>query len=258
MFAPSLANSSTMALPIPLLPPVTMATLFVKSMTDSFDGCSQIGSVLRSRRNPGTLFFLFFLALTPVNASFIATIQNLNQVRFGEIAPSPIDKGFNTYPYARHQQCVYSDPSSKRDKPVELMPLLADRCDGRVAPDHRHDSLVVVVKWSSRLTGDFGQNVLRSPHARLLGHRTQLRQQLVAGAGNVGEVAQNVNARKAFHGEIRSHFDPTAVPSGQAGIGGERGRHEPTRPHHRPGLNRGAVGEQHMIGPYLLHADSHF
>src|SRR5215813_147027 len=34
MFAPCLANSSTMALPMPLLPPVTMATLSFKSMTE--------------------------------------------------------------------------------------------------------------------------------------------------------------------------------------------------------------------------------
>src|SRR5215467_382933 len=48
---------------------------------------------LCSRGNSGTLALVAF---TPVDACFIAAVQNLNRQGSAEIAPSPIDEGFNS------------------------------------------------------------------------------------------------------------------------------------------------------------------
>src|SRR5215469_15741268 len=105
-FAPCLANSSTMALPIPLLPPVTMATLFFKSMLNSsvFDDYSPHST----DSSYGWHFAetLAFRVVTPVDASFIAAIQNLNRPGLAKIVPGPIDEGFDSFPDPRHQQGV--------------------------------------------------------------------------------------------------------------------------------------------------------
>src|SRR5215469_2618643 len=103
MFAPSLASSTTMALPMPLLPPVTIATLFFKSITPL---------LVISTVDDGRLSSLA-LAFVPVDPSFIAAIQDLNGRRFAEIAPRPIDKGSDSCPEPIHQQCVYTYPCSK-------------------------------------------------------------------------------------------------------------------------------------------------
>src|SRR5262245_50128346 len=110
---------------------------------------------------------------------------------------------------------MHTQPRGEGDGAVEFVPLLADRRHGGVAPDHRHDSLVVIMKWSSSLAGDFGQDIFRSPRSALLGNRTQLWQHLIIRAENVREVAQCVNSWKARNSEVRSHFDPTPAPPRQ-------------------------------------------
>src|SRR5262249_27428582 len=96
--------------------------------------------------------------------------------------------------------------------------LLAGRHNSRVAPDHRHDSFVVISKRSSSLACDLRQDIFRSPVAALLGNRTQLWQGQTIGARNVGEVAQYVNTGKTVNGEVRCNVDSPSVPPRQPGI----------------------------------------
>ena len=82
-----------MALPIPLLPPVTMATLFFKSMNRLLYDIRSGG--LYSRRSTGIPDFRVFI---PVDAPLVASIQNLNRPGLAEIVPGPIDEGFDSLP----------------------------------------------------------------------------------------------------------------------------------------------------------------
>src|SRR5262249_32824403 len=107
----------------------------------------------------------------------------------------------------------YAQPRCKGDRPIKFMSFLADRRHGRVAPDHCHDSLVVIVKGSSSLTRNLSQDVFRSPITALLRNRTKLRDRQIdlIWVGNIREVTQYVNAGEAFNREIRLHFDATAM-----------------------------------------------
>src|SRR5215475_1750085 len=111
----------------------------------------------------------------PVDTFLVRSIQDLNRHVPTKIVPSPIDKGLDSFPDPGHQQGMYAQPRCKGDRPVKFMSLLADRRNGRVAPDHCHDSLVVIVKGSSSLTRNLSQDVFRSPITALLRHRTKLR-----------------------------------------------------------------------------------
>src|SRR5215468_12221657 len=108
---------------------------------------------------------------------------------------------------------MYANPCSEADGTFEFMPLLPDRRHRGVAPDHRHDSLVVIVKRSSSFARDLGHDVLRGPCPTLLCHRAQLRQGLVIGAGNIREVPQYVNTGEALNREVRPHINPSAMPA---------------------------------------------
>src|SRR5262245_36073825 len=106
-----------MALPMPLFPPVTMADLPFKSMTTpSLRG-------LLGRRGAGGSGVCVFL---PVDALLTTSIQHLNRSCSAEVAPSPIDEGFDFGPDAGHQQSVHTEPGGKGDRTVELVPLPAD------------------------------------------------------------------------------------------------------------------------------------
>src|SRR5262245_31536664 len=117
---------------------------------------------------------------------------------------------------------MYAKPRCKGDGAVEFMLLLTDCRHSRVASDHCHDSLVVIMKRSSSPTLNLGQDVFRSPLAALLGDRAKLRQRLLIRTRNVREVAQYVNARETVNREVRPHFDPAAVAPRQSGICGQR------------------------------------
>src|SRR5215470_4323259 len=111
----------------------------------------------------------------PVDTFLVGSIQDLNRHVPTKIVPSPIDKGFDSFPDSGHQQGMYAKPRCKGDGAVKFMSLLTDRRHSRVAPDHCHDSLVVIVKWSSGLTRNVSQYVFRSPITALLRNRTKLR-----------------------------------------------------------------------------------
>src|SRR5262249_50341237 len=87
-------------------------------------------------------------AFTPVDASLIASIQNLDRQRTAEIGPSPIDEGFDPLPYSMHNRRIYSQPRCKGDGTVEFVSPLANFRHGRIAADHRHDSFVAIMKRS--------------------------------------------------------------------------------------------------------------
>src|SRR3974390_82814 len=102
---------------------------------------------------------------------------------------------------------MYANPRRESDGAFEFMFLPSDGRHRRVAPDHRHDSLVVIVKRSSSFAPDLRQNVLRGPGPTLLRHRTQLRQRLVIRAWNIREVAQHVNTGEAITREVGPYIN---------------------------------------------------
>src|SRR5215510_5302220 len=132
MLAPCSASSSTMALPIPLLPPVTIATFPFRNISSSL------------RDGP-------FRRFTPVDAVLIAAIQHLNRPDLAEVVPRPVDQRFYTLPDAGHQQRVHAQPGRHRDRAFELMALAADFGHGRAAANHGHDAFVVIVERGPRL-----------------------------------------------------------------------------------------------------------
>src|SRR5215475_8528859 len=111
----------------------------------------------------------------PVDTFLVGSIQVLNLHVPTKIVPSPIDKGFDSFPDSGHQQGMYAQPRCKGDRAVKFMSLLADRRYSRVAPDHCHYSLIVIVKRSSSLTRNLSQDVFCSPFTALLRNRTKLR-----------------------------------------------------------------------------------
>src|SRR5215467_15018502 len=113
---------------------------------------------------------------------------------------------------------MYAEPRCKGDGAVEFMPLLPDHRYSGVASNHRHDSLVVIMKRSSSPTIDLSQDIFRGPLAALLGNRTQLRQRQIVRTGNIRKVAQYVNSGESVNREVRPHFDPAAVPPRQPRI----------------------------------------
>src|SRR5215467_10577475 len=157
-------------------------------------------------------------AFIPVDAFLVVSIQNLDRHGLAKIVPSPVDKGFDSCPDPGHQQGVYPEPRRKGDGTVEFMLLLPDHRDSRVAANHRHYSLVVIMKRSSSPTSDLSQDIFSSPLAALLGNRTQLRQRQIVRAGNIRKVAQYVNSGESVNREVRPHFDPAAVPPRQPRI----------------------------------------
>src|SRR5215510_3681154 len=161
-------------------------------------------------------------AFIPVDAFLVASIQDLDRHGLAKIVPSPVDKGFDSCPDPGHQQGMYAEPRRKGDGTVEFMLLLPDHRYSRVAANHRHDSLVVIMKRSSRPTSDLIQDIFRSPLATLLGNRTQLRQWQIIRAGNIRKVTQYVNSGESLNREVRPHFDSTAVASRQPRISSQR------------------------------------
>src|SRR5215468_1732214 len=111
----------------------------------------------------------------PVDTFLVLSIQELNRNVLTKIVPRPVDKGFDSFPDARHQQGMYAKPRCKGDGAVKFMSLLTDCRHSRVASDHCHDSLVVIMKRSSSPTRNLSQDVFRRPLAALLGDRTELR-----------------------------------------------------------------------------------
>src|SRR5215471_10940099 len=129
-------------------------------------------------------------AFIPVDAFLVVSIQDLDRHGLAKIVPSPVDKGFNSCPDPGHQQGMYAEPRRKGDGTVEFMLLLPNHRYSRVAPNHRHDSLVVIVKRGSRPTSDLRQDIFRSPLAALLSNRTELWQRQIIRAGNIRKVAE--------------------------------------------------------------------
>src|SRR5262245_24396588 len=95
------------------------------------------------------------------------------------------------------------------------MALASDFRHGRIAPDHGHDSLVVIVEGGARPARDLGEDVLRRPHSTLLCNRGELWKWPAVRARNVREVAERVHARAAGDREVRLHLDAAAMTSRQ-------------------------------------------
>ena len=63
---------------------------------------------------------------------------------------------------------MHPEPGRVRHRPVELVAVLPELRHRRVAADHGHDPLVVVVERRTGLAGEVGKDVLRRPPSRLL------------------------------------------------------------------------------------------
>src|SRR4029453_14461941 len=110
-------------------------------------------------------------AFIPIDVLLVVSIQDLNRHGLAEIVPSPVDEGFDFCPDPGHQQGMYAEPRCKGDGTVEFMLLLPDHRYCSVAPNHPHDSLVVIMKRSSSPTSDLSQDIFRRPLAALLSNR---------------------------------------------------------------------------------------
>ena len=63
-----------------------------------------------------------------------------------EVVPGPGEEGVGLAVRAAEQHRVHAEPGGERDRSLDLVPVLADLGDRRVAADHRHDALVLVVE----------------------------------------------------------------------------------------------------------------
>jgi hypothetical protein len=122
----------------------------------------------------------------------------------------------------------------------------------RLAADHGHDPLVVVLEGLAALAAEVVQDVPSRPVAGLLGDAAQLGQGLLIGGGDVGEVPQRVDGREAVHGQVGPHVDPPAPALGQAGAGGQGGGHQAAAPHGQVRRDGAAVAQGDAAGGDLL------
>ena len=112
---------------------------------------------------------------------------------------------------AGHEDRVDAQPGGECEQAVHLTALRAHRRDRRVAPDHRHDALVLVLERLRRASGEIGEQVVGGPGAGLQRDGAELGQRLAVGAGDVRDVADHVQVREALHREVVLHVDPPAA-----------------------------------------------
>src|SRR5262249_2846611 len=131
-----------------------------------------------------------------------------------------------------------------------LVAALADLGDGGVAPDHRHDALVLVVERLRALSAQLAQDVGRRPDAGLLGDRAELGKRRAVAARDVGDVADGVHAGEAVAGELGLYVDAAAAPGGQPAGARDRRRRLASAPDDGTGGDRRAVAE---LDPVRVH-----
>src|SRR5262245_48501724 len=150
-------------------------------------------------------------ALIPVDSVFVAAIENLNGAVSAEVVPGPVDERLDSFPDARHQQCVHTEPGSEGDWAIEFVPPSANLRDSGVATDHRHDAFVAIAERGSRFSRDLCEDVVCRPDATLLRNRRELGKRATIRIRNVCEIAEGIHTRKAVNGQVRLYFDaPTA------------------------------------------------
>ena len=184
----------------------------------------------------------------PVDLRGLGAVQVLRPARDREVAPRPVDKGLNAIPDAGHENRVDSQPGGECEQAVYLPAPRAHRRDRRVAPDHRHDALVLVLERLRRVSGEIGEQVVGCPRAALQRHGAELGQRLAVGAGDVRDVADHVEVREALHRQVVLHVDPAAASLRHAGRRRQLRRLYPACPHHAPRLDLRAVPELHVPG----------
>ena len=84
---------------------------------------------------------------------------------------------------------MYPEPGSERNRPRELVAVLAKFSHGGVAPDHRHDAFVHVVERLSWLSHECGRNIVRTVLARLLRHGCKLGLRFAVRTGDVRKIS---------------------------------------------------------------------
>src|SRR6478672_8238208 len=114
---------------------------------------------------------------------------------------------------------MHSEPCRKRDGAVKFMAMLTDFSDGCVAPDHRHDALVEVLKGLPGLAGYIRLDVPCAPFAGLFGDGRKLWQRLPVFPRDVREISQTIDSVEALHREVGSNIDTATVPRLQTQIG---------------------------------------
>ena len=78
---------------------------------------------------------------------------------------------------------MHAQPRRERESAFQLVAMLPDLGHSRLAADHRHDALVLVLERPAALALHVGEDVLRCPVARLLGDAPELRQAASSPAG---------------------------------------------------------------------------
>ena len=193
----------------------------------------------------------------PVDAGGVGAVEHLRPVAGGEVVPAPGDERVDAVAHAGHQHRVHAQPGGERDDAVQLVAVRAHLRDGGAAADHGHDALVVVVEARARLAGEVGEHVLRRRLAALQRDRPELRVGApVRAAGDVGHVADRVDARAALDRQVGWTSMRPPRPCGRPAAPASARRHDPAAPDHAVRLDRRAVGEVHVAGPDAGHGDA--
>ena len=192
--------------------------------------------------------------VVPVDLRGVSAVEDVGAAGLGEAVPGPIDERLDLGPRTGHQAGVDAEPGHVRELAVDLVVALADLGDRRAAADHGHDPLVVVAEVLAALAVEAGDDVVRRPRAALERDRSELGQRLVVGTGDVGDVADEVDAGAAGEGQVGLDVDASAPSLGEAAVGGDRRRLDATAPDHAAGRQDGAVREHGVAGRDLLDA----
>ena len=149
--------------------------------------------------------------LTPVPRRFVVRLSSPQSIRAAsgsstialgparaEEVPPPRHEGVDPLADAAHQPGVDAEPGGEGDVAVQLVVVGTHLGDGRAVADHRHDALVLVVEGLARLAVDVGEDVLGRPPAGLEGDRAELREVVAVVVGDVGHVADRVDAGEAL------------------------------------------------------------
>src|SRR5680860_740359 len=108
-FAPCSATARTMALPMPLLPPVTMTDLPSRLMA----------------RAPRPWVSCRSAVVAPVDARGVGAVEHLVGAGGGELVPGPIDERLHAGAHAGHEGGVDAQPHHEGHGAVHLVAALA-------------------------------------------------------------------------------------------------------------------------------------
>ena len=173
--------------------------------------------------------------VAPVDATGVGPVDDRGRAVGAEVVPAPGHERIRPAADPAHQVRVHAQPGGERDRPVQLVPVLADLGHGGTAADHRHDPLVVVVERLAGVPADVGDHVAGRPLPALQGDRAQLRVRVPSGAGTLATSPTAYTPGTSSTVRSCSTTQPPAPADRQPGPLGQRRRHHAAGPDHACG-----------------------